>query len=105
MAASSEAGPRRGAVPEPEPQPEPASSARRGGAERVVDEMMPEGVEWERLVRTYPLPALGAAAAAGFWFGIRHGRALIAAFGAFASRQAAQGVREVLGEELDLEAD
>ena len=101
MAASSEAGPRRGAVPEPEPAP----SAGRGGAERVIDEVMPEGVEWERLVRTYPLAALGGAAAAGFWLGIRHGRALLAAFGAFASRQAAQGVREVLGEELDLEAD
>lgn len=100
MAVSSEAGPRRGPIPEPGP-----AAVRRGGAERVIDEVMPEGVEWERLVRTYPLPAVAAAAAAGFWLAVRHGGALIAALGAFASRQAAQGVREVLGEELDLDAD
>lgn len=98
---SSEPGPRRGAVPEPAPP----SGAHRGAAERVIDEVMPEGVEWERLVRAYPLPALTAAAAAGCWLGLRHGRALLAALGAFASRQAARGVREALGEELDLEAD
>lgn len=101
MAVSSETGPRRGPIPEPEPAP----FAGRGGVERLIDEVVPEGVEWERLVRTYPMPALAAAAAAGFWLGIRHGRALITAFGAFASRQAARGVREVLGEELDLDAD
>jgi len=101
VAVSSEPGPRRGAVPEPAPAP----GGGRGGAERVIDEVMPEGVEWERLVQTYPLPALAAAAAAGFWLGLRHGRALLAAAGAFASRQAARGVREVLGEELDLGAD
>jgi hypothetical protein len=85
---------------------EPAlGPARRGAAERVIDEVVPEGVEWERLVRSYPLPALAVAAAGGFWLGLRHGRALVAALGAFASRQAARGVREALGEELDLDAD
>jgi hypothetical protein len=83
----------------------PPAGAHRGAAERVIDEVMPEGVDWERLVRAYPLSALAAAAAAGVWLGYRHGRALVAALGAFASRQAAHGVREALGEELDLEAD
>lgn len=77
-------------------------SGRRGSLERLIDEVVPEGVEWERLVRTYPLPALALAAAAGYWLGVRHGSALLAAGSAYASRQAARGVREALGEDLDL---
>lgn len=74
----------------------------RGGAERLIDEVMPEGVEWERLVRTYPIPSLALAAVAGCWLGLRHGSALIAAGSAYASRQAARGVRQALGEDVDL---
>lgn len=77
-------------------------SPRRTGAERLIDEVMPEDVEWERLVRTYPLPSLLLAAAAGCWLGLRHGSALVAAGSAYASRQAARGVREALGEDVDL---
>lgn len=79
-----------------------SSDGARGGAERVIDEVVPEGVEWERLVRTYPLPALALAAAAGLWLGLRHGTVLVAAGGAYASRQAARGLREALGEDVDL---
>lgn len=77
-------------------------SSRRGAADRLVDEVMPEGVEWERLVRSYPIPSLVLAAAAGCWLGLRHGSALVAAGSAYASRQAARGVREALGEDVDL---
>lgn len=77
-------------------------AAHRGALERLIDEVVPEGVEWERLVRTYPLPALALAAAAGYWLGVRHGSALVAAGSAYASRQAARGVRQALGEDLDL---
>jgi len=94
---SSEPGSRAGAAFEAA-----APGLRRGAADRVIDEVMPEGVEWERLVRAYPVPALALAAAAGFWLGVRHGTALVAAGGAFASRQASRGLREALGEDVDL---
>lgn len=77
-------------------------AADRGTLERLIDEVVPEGVEWERLVRSYPLPSLALAAAAGCWLGLRHGSALIAAGSTYASRQAARGVRQALGEDLDL---
>lgn len=81
-----------------------SSAGHRSAADRVVDEVIPEGVEWERLVRGYPLPSLTLAAAGGFWLAVRHGQAVLAAVGAFASRQAAEGMREALGEEVDLGA-
>lgn len=82
--------------------PERSRAADRPTADRVIDEALPEGVEWERLVRGYPLPSLALAAAGGFWLAVRHGGAVLAAVGAFASRQAARGMREALGEEVDL---
>lgn len=61
-----------------------------------VDEWSPEGLEWEHLVREYPLPALAAAAAFGFWLGRHHGRQILTAFAAYAGRQLGEFVdREV----------
>jgi hypothetical protein len=38
-------------------------------AEEFLDELMPPEVDWRRWVRRYPIPALLAAAAAGYWLG------------------------------------
>jgi outer membrane lipoprotein SlyB len=57
-------------------------------------------VDWERLVRRYPIPALLAAAVGGFLLGRSRGPAIVAALGAFAGRRVAASVDELLGEEV-----
>ena len=68
--------------------------------DEILDEILPEGLEWERLVRTYPLPALALAAAGGFWLGLRHGPAILAAVSSYATAQVSHNVSELFGQEI-----
>jgi membrane protein DedA with SNARE-associated domain len=61
---------------------------------------VPEGLDWERLVVTYPLPALVVAAVGGFLLGRSHGRAVLAAVSSYAGAQVAENFNQLLGREL-----
>lgn len=69
-------------------------------AHDVVDELLPGEFDWERLVRTYPAPALLLAAGGGFFLGRYHGRAILAALGAFAAGEVVDEVHRVLGDDV-----
>lgn len=66
----------------------------------VVDELLPEGLDWERLVRTYPLPALALAAIGGFFLGFRHGPEILSAVSGYAAAELSRNVGEIIGQEL-----
>jgi hypothetical protein len=66
-------------------------------AEQLVDELLPEDLEWKRLVRSYPRAALVASAAAGFLLGYRHGEAILESLGRFAAGQTTRAVDAYLG--------
>lgn len=68
------------------------------GVEEVLDEILPESLEWERLVRTYPVPALAVAAAGGFYLGLRHGTAILAAVSSYVAAEISRNVGEILGQ-------
>ena len=68
--------------------------------DELVDELVPAELDWERLVVTYPLPALALAALGGFWLGRRHGPEILKAVSTFAAAQVTVNVRDVLGREL-----
>ena len=55
--------------------------------EEVIDDLLPERLDWRRLVRDYPVPALLVAAAGGYFLGRRHGRSVLAAIPALAMSQ------------------
>jgi len=54
---------------------------------RILDDLLPEELEWERLVRTYPIAALLVAGVAGYLLGVRSGAPILAAVGETATRR------------------
>jgi hypothetical protein len=69
-------------------------------ADGLLDEILPEGLEWDRLVRTDPIPALLRAALGGFLLGRSHGPAILAAVSGFAAAEISKNVSEALGREI-----
>ena len=69
-------------------------------ADDLVDELMPSGFDWERLVRAYPLPALILAALGGFMLGRQRGPVVVSALSSFAATQVTHGVNGLLGDDI-----
>lgn len=70
-----------------------------GGVEEILDEILPENLEWERLVRTYPVPALALAAAGGFYLGLRHGTAILAAVSSYLAAEVSRNFGDLFGQQ------
>jgi hypothetical protein len=69
-------------------------------ADELVGRLLPENLEWEALVRAYPLPSLAVAALGGFVLGRTRGAAVVAAFSAFAAAAVSRAVNELVGDEV-----
>jgi hypothetical protein len=71
----------------------------RGGTsvEAILNELLPEELEWERLVRTYPVPAVALAAIGGFVIGLRHGPEILTAVSGFLAAEVSRNVSELIG--------
>jgi hypothetical protein len=67
----------------------------------VLDGLLPEGLKWAELVRTYPVPCLALAAVGGFLLGRSHGPAILGAVGSVAAAEVAKNVSSLLGQELE----
>lgn len=69
-------------------------------ADRLLDELMPEALEWRRLVTTYPVACLAAAALGGYLLGRSKGATMIGALGAFASNTVTRSLNGLIGEDV-----
>jgi hypothetical protein len=67
----------------------------------LLDEVLPEELEWERMVRSYPLPALAVAAVGGLLLGVSHGQAIVSAVSGYLAAQVSRNVSQVLGHDID----
>ena len=70
----------------------------RSFSRHFLDGLLPEELEWERLVRTYPLTSLAVAAVGGYFLGRRSGALIIEAVSQSATERVSGLVGEVLGE-------
>jgi hypothetical protein len=66
----------------------------------LVDELTPEGLDWERLVRNYPIPALLLAAVGGFLLGRTRGPEILGAVSGFAAEELSRNFNEALGRDV-----
>lgn len=66
-------------------------------AEALIDELVPEGLDWERLVRSYPIAALVLAAAGGFLLGRSRGPQVLSALSGYASAEIGKNVSQFMG--------
>jgi hypothetical protein len=68
--------------------------------DNLLDEVLPEELEWDRMVRSYPLPALAVAAVGGFILGLSHGSSIVSAVSGYLSAQISRNVSQVLGHDI-----
>jgi hypothetical protein len=73
---------------------------RRSTADDLLDELLPEGLDWQRLVRAYPIPAVLLAALGGFLLGRSHGPAIASAVSGFAAAEVAKNVSHAIEREI-----
>ena len=67
-------------------------------ADQLLDELLPEELEWRRLVGHYPWAVLGAAAALGYFLGRRHGEAVVGAASGLVASGLTSRVASLLGD-------
>ena len=71
---------------------------RESVVDELIDEIVPDGLDWERLVVSYPIPALLLAAVGGFLLGRRHGPEIISAVSGFAAAEVSRNVSNIIGQ-------
>lgn len=67
--------------------------------EELIDEIVPEGVDWQRLVMRYPIASLLVAAAGGFFLGRRHGPEVVGALSTFAAGEVSRNVGQLFDQD------
>ena len=68
-------------------------------ADEFLDDVLPEELDWQGLVRKYPKSSLAVAALGGYLLARSRGPALLAALGSFAAAQVTAQFGDLLGEE------
>jgi len=81
------------------PENDSAEALRRASAaDRWVDDLVPEELDWQGMVRSYPLTALSVAVVGGFLVGRFHGERILQSLSELAARR----VDETVDRFLDL---
>lgn len=80
----------------------PPNAARESTpfADQLLDELLPEELEWRRVVVDYPIASLTVAAVGGYVLGRASGSSIVAALGAFASATVVRNINSLVGEDI-----
>ena len=77
-----------------------SQKSQQGLADEFLDELLPERLEWRRLVVTYPKITLLLAGVAGFLVARKRGPAILDAVSTRALREVTEGVEAFVGERI-----
>ena len=69
-------------------------------ADEILDEILPEEVDWRQLVWSYPKSTLALAALGGYLLGRSHGRRLLSAASEYVGESATDGINEFFGRKV-----
>ena len=69
-------------------------------ADGILDDLMPEDLDWRSLVSSYPIPVLALSALAGFFLGSRHGTEILSALSSYATREVDRNISTFLGSDV-----
>ncbi len=64
--------------------------------EELIGELVPEGLDWQRLVVRYPIPSLLVAAVGGFYVGRKHGVEILKALSGIAAAEVSRHVGHLI---------
>ncbi len=65
----------------------------------ILDDVLPEELDWRRLVSSYPIPVLVLSGLGGFFLGSRHGTEILSALSSFATREVDRNISTFLGDD------
>ena len=72
--------------------------AKGSFADGILDDLLPDDLNWRRLVCSYPIPILVLSGLGGFFLGSRHGREILSALTSFATREVDRNLSSFLGD-------
>ncbi len=72
--------------------------ARDSYADGILDDLLPDDLDWRRLVRSYPIPVLVLSGLGGFFLGSRHGSEILSALSSFATSEVDRNISSFLGD-------
>ena len=67
-------------------------------ADEILDDMLPEELDWRHLVRSYPLPVLFLSGVGGFFLGSRHGSEILSAMSSFVGGEIDRNISRFRGD-------
>lgn len=75
-------------------------TASQSLADDIIDELVPEEIDWREVVASYPKLSVSLVAVAGFWLGRTRGRAIVAGISALAADAVNEGINELFGRDV-----
>lgn len=71
----------------------------------ILDDVLPDELDWRDLARSYPLPILLLSGLGGFFLGSRHGHEIVSALSNFATREVDRNISSFMGGDADRPRD
>lgn len=68
--------------------------------DEIIDELLPHELDWKSVVTSYPKLSVGLVAAAGFWLGRTHGRAILGGITGLAADTVNESINEFFGRDV-----
>lgn len=66
-------------------------------ADELLDDLLPDNLDWRAMVTSYPLAAVAVSTLGGFFLARRHGSAILEALSSFAATEVDRNVSAFLG--------